>query len=193
MPYSPQFEEAFVLANRLHGDQLRKKTHVPYITHLMSVAALVAEFGGDEQQVIAGLLHDAVEDQGGAATLEQIHRRFGQRVARIVEDCTDTDQMPKPPWRERKEQFLDHLRDGAADDSVLVAAADKLHNARSIVAELTRYGPEVFNRFNGGREGTLWYYRAVTECLRERGAGPIVAELAVVVERMHEASQRGQR
>ena len=181
MPYSDQFEEALIYATRLHADQHRKNTEVPYVTHLMAVAALVAEYGGDENQVIAALLHDAVEDQGGAPRLAEIRQRFGDNVARMVDDCTDTDQSPKPPWRERKEAYIAHLRD-VDERSLLVSAADKVHNGRSIIATWREIGDRVFERFNGGRPGALWYFRAVFAALRNRGETPIVAELGRMVD-----------
>src|SRR5262245_39191214 len=125
MPYSPRFEEAFLHANRVHADQMRKVTQTPYVIHLLGVAALVGEYGGDEDQVIAALLHDAPEDQGGRAQLEEIHRTFGARVARIVEGCTDTFDDPKPPWRARKEAYIQHLATAPAE-VLIVSAADKL-------------------------------------------------------------------
>ncbi len=185
MLLSERFDEAFLFAHRLHARQYRKGSRIPYIGHLMAVSALVIDYGGDENQAIAALLHDAVEDQGGQATREQIRRRFGQTVARIVDDCTDTDQTPKPPWRTRKEQFLERLTQHVADESLLVIAADKLHNARTIVATLRVEGAATFDRFTGKQDGTLWYYREVAERLEQRRAGPIVAELQAVVRQMH--------
>src|SRR5262245_13654777 len=105
MPFSPRFEQAFLYANRLHADQVRKATGIAYVTHLMSVAGIVADYGGDEEQIIAALLHDVVEDQGGAPRLAEIRTQFGERVAGIVADCTDADTIPKPPWKARKEAY----------------------------------------------------------------------------------------
>jgi len=185
MSYSPRFKQAVDYAIDLHADQHRKATSIPYVTHLMSVAALVAEYGGTEDQVIAALLHDAVEDQGGAPRLEDVRRRFGQPVADIVQACTDTDQTPKPPWRERKEDYIAHLSH-ASPDVLLVSAADKLHNSRTIVADLRERGPDAFEIFTGRRDGTLWYYRSLVEVFESRFEGPIVAELARTVRQMHE-------
>src|SRR6185503_9823772 len=128
---SQRFESALVFAARLHGRQLRKGTCVPYVSHLLAVASLVLEDGGDEDEAIAALLHDAVEDQGGLPTLDRIRAEFGARVADIVLGCTDADSLPKPPWRERKERHLSHLRT-APDGVRRVSAADTLHNARAI-------------------------------------------------------------
>jgi GTP pyrophosphokinase len=177
---SARFEEAFTFAKRLHAGQYRKGTTIPYLAHLLGVASLVLEGGGDEDEVIAALLHDAAEDQGGWATLEEIRHRFGEKVATIVEGCTDAMTTPKPPWRERKEAYILHLRTASASER-LVSAADKLHNARSILADYRAMGEAVWDRFTGGREGTLWYYRALVEALRTAGPTPLVEELEWVV------------
>jgi GTP pyrophosphokinase len=192
---SPRFEDALVYASRLHAGQLRKGTPVPYVAHLLAVAALVLEHGGGEDEAIAALLHDAVEDQGGAATREEIRRRFGEAVVAIVDGCTDADTVPKPPWRKRKEAHVAHV--GHAAPAVrLVVAADKLHNARSIIADYRRLGETLWDRFRGGREGTLWYYRALVDALRAAGPTPLVEELERTVgelERMAAAEPRARR
>jgi (p)ppGpp synthase/HD superfamily hydrolase len=173
---SKKFEMALALAARLHTKQLRKGTSVPYVAHLLGVASLVLENGGDEDEAIAALLHDAVEDQGGARTLETIRRRFGNRVAEIVLGCTDADTTPKPPWRERKEAYLKHLRTAPASVR-LVSAADKLNNARAILADYRTCGEKLWKRFNGGREGTLWYYRALANVFNKKGPQRLAGEL----------------
>jgi (p)ppGpp synthase/HD superfamily hydrolase len=184
-PLGDRFDDALVYAARLHAEQLRKQTQVPYVSHLLAVCALVLEDGGDEDEAIAALLHDAVEDQGGAARLADIRDRYGDRVADIVDGCSDTDQSPKPPWRLRKEAYVAHLADPATSGSVLrVAAADKLHNARSVLAERHVVGDIVWDRFNAGRDEQLWYYRAVVEVLRTRFPGRLTDELADVVQRL---------
>lgn len=157
-----RFEEALLFAARRHAGHTRKGTEIPYIAHLMSVCALVVEAGGSEDEAIGALLHDAVEDQ--KATLAEIAARFGERVAEVVDHCSDTDEEPKPPWRERKEKFLARVG-GAPAAAQAVIAADKLHNVRSIAGDYERAGEVVWERFNGGRDGTLWYYRAVCEAL----------------------------
>ena len=180
MPYGEKFERALVCASRLHKDQYRKGTPTPYVTHLLAVAAIVGENGGTEDEVVAALLHDAPEDQGGEATLEDIRARFGVEVAKIVDGCTDTYRDPKPPWRERKERYLAHL--ASASDSVrLVSSADKLHNARAVLSDYRLLGEDLWERFNGGKEGTLWYYRSFVDSLRKGDDGPIVEELDRVV------------
>lgn len=159
-----RFDEALAYAAQLHREQRRKGSRVPYISHLLAVTATVIEHGGDEDEAIAALLHDSVEDQGGAATREQVRLRFGERVAAVVDGCTDTDVTPKPPWQGRKTAFIEALR--VANHSVhLVVAADKLHNAGSTLADYRRIGDEVWERFSGGREGTLWYYRSAVDIL----------------------------
>ncbi len=162
----PRFDEAFRYATNKHAEQTRKKTDVPYISHLMSVAALVLEAGGDEDQTIAALLHDVVEDCGGEPVLEEVRQRFGDRVANIVEGCTDTYTIPKLPWKQRKLDHLEVLR-RADEDIRLVSAADKLHNVRTILADYRTEGDRVWERFSGRRDGTLWYYRAVLDVLPE--------------------------
>ena len=183
MSYGEKFKRAVVYAARVHGDHYRKGTRVPYVTHLLAVAAIVGENGGTEDEVVAALLHDAPEDRGGEARLGDIRLRFGDAVAEIVAGCTDTYEDPKPPWRERKERHLAHLADAPASVR-LVSAADKLHNARSILADLRSLGEELWNRFTGGKEGTLWYYRALVEAYATAGVKPIVEELDRVVREM---------
>jgi GTP pyrophosphokinase len=165
-PITNRFDEAFVYAHQLHAAQTRKGSGTPYIAHLMSVAALVIESGGDEDAAIAGLLHDAVEDQGGQETLQEIERRFGDRVAIIVAGCTDADTIPKPPWQERKEQYLAHLTQ-APLDVLRVSVADKLHNSRAILLDYRLLGEALWERFTGGKEGSLWYYRRLAEIYQQ--------------------------
>jgi (p)ppGpp synthase/HD superfamily hydrolase len=158
----PRFLRAFLFAAEKHKGQGRKASSIPYIAHLMGVASLVLEAGGDEDLAIAALLHDVVEDCGGRPMLTEIRRRFGSRVAKIVDGCTDAYTDPKPPWRERKEHYIEHLKT-ADPDTRLVSAADKLNNVRSILSDYREVGEFVWARFNGGREGTLWYYRTLRD------------------------------
>jgi GTP pyrophosphokinase len=180
MALSARFDEALAFAAALHRDQVRKGTAVPYVSHLLGVVSIALEHGADEETAIAAVLHDAVEDQGGAATRERIRRRFGETVAAIVDGCTDTDVVPKPPWRPRKEAYIAHLERASAAVR-LVSAADKLHNARTILADLRQHGDAVWSRFTGGKAGTLWYYRAVVGVLAAAHRTPLVAELERVV------------
>jgi len=159
----PILERGLVYTSRLHADQTRKGPDgTPYVAHLLGVCSLTLEAGGDEEQAAAALLHDAAEDQGGRERLEEIRARFGDRVARIVEGCTDTFEAPKPDWRPRKEAYVARLGEESAE-VLFVACADKLYNARAILRDHRRVGDEVFRRFRAEREGTLWYYRAVAD------------------------------
>lgn len=180
MKLTERFEKALVYAVRLHAKQLRKGMQVPYTVHLLSVSALVLENGGDEDQAIAGLLHDAVEDQGGLPRLEEIRELFGERVALIVDGCTDAYYLPKAPWQQRKELYLDHLK-SVTPDVRLVSLADKVHNARSILASLYHEGDSAWSRFNGGKAGTLWYYTDLVRVFQETSQDYLTAELAKVV------------
>ena len=184
-----RFEQALLFAHRQHAGQLRKGTPAPYISHLLGVAGLVLEAGGDEDLAIAALLHDVVEDCGGAPMLEEVRRRFGKRVAHVVEGCTDTCLDPKPPWRRRKENYVRHLR-GADADTHLVSAADKLHNARHILADYHQDGNEIWARFHGKRNGTLWYYRALLKEFRRREPNRLVNELERVVSQLESAVRK---
>jgi (p)ppGpp synthase/HD superfamily hydrolase len=172
----PRFEEALVFATQKHSGQSRKQSTVPYVAHLLGVTSLVLEAGGDEDQAIAALLHDVVEDCGGAPMLAEVRQRFGDRVANIVDGCTDTDQDPKPPWRARKEDYLRHLQQGG-EDVRLVSVADKLHNVRSILADYRQLGEAVWERFTGRRDGTLWYYRALVDIYRQGPSNRLIDEL----------------
>ncbi len=175
-----RFERALVYAHRLHANQLRKGSDIPYYAHLLGVTALVLEDGGSEDEAIAALLHDAVEDQGGMATLEAIRSKFGDNVAVIVAGCTDSFETPKSPWKVRKVEYLAHLEQSGSGVR-RVSLADKLHNARSILANLRTIGPLTWKRFNGGREGTLWYYRSLVEIYQQGEASFMSEELARVV------------
>ncbi len=180
MAYSKRFDDALLYAVDVHRDQVRKGSGIPYVTHLLGVASIVGESGGSEDEVIAGLLHDAPEDHGGVERLEDIRGRFGERVAEIVAGCTDTYEEDKPEWWGRKRAYIEHLAD--APESVrLVSAADKLHNARAILADLRVLGDGLWGRFTGGKEGTLWYYRELVKTFRASGADAVVEELNRVV------------
>lgn len=177
---SDRFNVALGYAELAHRTQTRKGSDIPYVSHLLGVCALVMEHEGDEDQAIAALLHDAVEDQGGVPRLREISRLFGARVARIVECCTDAYLQPKPPWGERKKLYLATLKEHDPD-SWLVACADKLYNARSVLSDYRQFGEDLWERFNGGRDGTLWYYRSVTDELVRLMPGPLTDELAQTV------------
>src|SRR4029450_13566213 len=188
MQLSPQFEKALIYATRIHGGKLRKKTRIPYIGHILGVAAIAMEYGANETEAIAALLHDAVEDGGGPRRLRDIERKFGKKVARIVEGCTDTLQTPKPPWRQRKKNYIAHLKRFSASTR-LVSAADKLHNARAILHNLRYEGDNVWSRFNGGKEGGLRYYGPLVSGFREHGSNELIEELDRVVTKIEELAR----
>jgi (p)ppGpp synthase/HD superfamily hydrolase len=178
MPLSSKFSEALTYACLIHRDQRRKASDVPYVAHLLAVASLAIEAGATEAEAIAALLHDAIEDQ--KIPKEELAKLFGSEVSEIVDGCTDAHTHPKPPWRERKDQHLAHLAH-ASKSVVLVTTCDKLHNARAVLSDYRALGEAVWSRFNGGREGTLWYYRSVSNVLSSRGKTPLTEELERVV------------
>jgi (p)ppGpp synthase/HD superfamily hydrolase len=180
LPLSRAFDEALGYASRLHREQTRKGSGVPYIAHLLSVCSRVLTHGGGETQAIAALLHDAAEDQGGQATLDEISRRFGPAVAAIVADCTDSWVEPKPAWRPRKEAYLATLSKKPVM-SLLVSLADKTDNAEAILADYRVLGDALWGRFTGGREGTIWYYRSLTAIFDRVLPGPLAADLSRAV------------
>ena len=187
---TPRFTQAISLAARAHEGQNRKGTPIPYITHPVAVAGLVAQFGGDEDQQIAALLHDVLED-GGPQYAAEIEREFGTRVLSIVEGCTDgvpdaTGQ--KPPWAERKQVYIAHLAK-AEVDVLLVSGCDKLSNARAILDDLVAIGPAVFERFTAKKEGTLWYYAELSKIFTEANA-PMAKQLTMTVDQIHELAEK---
>jgi (p)ppGpp synthase/HD superfamily hydrolase len=164
MILSEAFARAMVDAESYHHEQSRKSTDIPYVSHLLGVCSLVLEAGGNETEAIAALLHDAAEDCGGRPVLSAIEAQFGSDVARIVEACSDAFVAvgeAKPPWRQRKATYIEHLR-SADESTLLVSAADKLHNLRAIQADFMQIGDSVFDRFSTGspnkRADVLWYY-----------------------------------
>lgn len=192
------FDRALVYASHVHGGDVRKGTTIPYMSHLMSVSALVLEAGASETQAIAALQHDVAEDFGGEGRLDDVRHRFGPEVADIVEACSDSlaaDPTQKAPWRQRKEQYVAHLTKEGPADALLVSLADKLHNARSIARDQQELGDALFSRFTAGkhdaeagREATQWYYAELLEVFEARtedlpsGARPLVRELRAVVD-----------
>jgi (p)ppGpp synthase/HD superfamily hydrolase len=190
MPFSPRFTDALVYVTALHGEQRRKVSGEPYLAHLLAVTAVVMENGGTEDECIAALLHDAVEDQGGRATLDEIGRRFGPAVADIVIGCSDAFEKPKPPWRDRKESHIARVRDASASVR-LVVAADKLHNAQSLLREYRRRGESLWTFFHGGRDGTLWYFRAMTDALSAAARTPLIEDLDRTVRALEKIAMPG--
>ena len=181
-----RFEAALAYAHQVHQGQRRKGTGIPYIAHILGVAAIAMEYGADEDEAIGALLHDAAEDGGGEATLAEIRARFGDAVADIVLGCSDSlveDPEDKLPWMERKENYLAHLEH--ANGSVcLVSAADKLHNVRSIIRDYREHGDEVWDRFQGRRDGTLWYYETVAHALLRRHYSQLTRDLQQAVDEL---------
>lgn len=178
-----KFESALVYATRLHADQKRKISGVPYISHLLSVAALVIEAGGTEEEAIAALLHDSIEDQGGKPTREDIRQQFGETVVAIIDGCTEWDTPPKPPWLERKTRYLDKLRH-ASPSVRLVSLADKLHNARSLLADWRQHGDVIWTEFSSGKDKTLWFYQSLVQVYHQTNADWMTQELEQVVSQL---------
>ncbi|MEM7714907.1 MAG: HD domain-containing protein [Cyanobacteria bacterium P01_A01_bin.68] len=170
------FEQALIYATQLHANQIRKVDKIPYISHLMSVSALILEAGGTEDEAIAGLLHDAVEDQGGKATREEIRQKFGETVVEIVDGCTETDITPKPPWKERKIQYIENIRNGS-DSVKLVSQADKLHNARSLLIGYQNQGDKLWDYFSGSKEDKLWFYGELLKIYQQGNVNFMTVEL----------------
>lgn len=178
-----RLSEALVYASWLHAAQVRKGSSIPYLAHLLAVVSIVLDYGGNEDEAIAAVLHDAVEDQGGLPTLEEIRKRFGPVVANIVAGCSESTDNPKPPWRVRKEEYLGWIVRAPASVR-LVSAADKLHNVRAVVKDFREIGDALWSRFRGGKAGTLWYYRSLVAAYRRAGSTPLVEELARVVREL---------
>jgi (p)ppGpp synthase/HD superfamily hydrolase len=182
--------QALALAVQAHDGQMRKGTAIPYIAHPMGVASIALEFGASEDQAIAALLHDALED-GGPHYAPLIEAQFGAGVLALVQACTDgvpDASGVKADWGERKRAYLTHLAE-AHDEVLLVSGADKLHNARAIVSDLITIGPDVFKRFKAGREGTLWYYRALADVFTRRRA-PMAVMLDAEVRQMERLAKQ---
>lgn len=177
---SDRFDRAVGYAREVHAGQTRKGTDRPYVGHLLGVASLVLDAGGDEDEAIAGLLHDSAEDHGGRDRLADIRAHFGDKVARIVEACTDSWSTPKEPWMERKQRYVEHARTLASDE-LRVSAADKVHNTYAILRDLRTIGEDVWKRFNATPDDVLWYYQALARAYREAGGGPLVDELERIV------------
>ena len=183
----PRLEQAFRYAAEKHAGQTRKQSAVPYLSHLMAVTSLVLEGGGDEDMAMAALLHDVVEDCGGMPRLREVRRKFGARVAKIVEGCTDSFSDPKLPWIIRKREYLQRLKH-EDDETRLVSASDKLHNVRTVMADYRQDGESIWKRFSGGRDGTLWYYRALSDEFLRRKPNRITRELAIAVQELEKTT-----
>ena len=178
-----KFEQALIYATQLHANQTRKVDKIPYISHLMSVSALILEAGGSEDEAIAGLLHDAVEDQGGKATREEIREKFGETVVEIVDGCTETDITPKPPWKQRKIDYIENIRNGS-DSVKLVSLADKLHNARSLLIGYRNKGDKLWDYFSGSKEDKLWFYGELLEIYQQGNINFMTVELERILQEL---------
>jgi (p)ppGpp synthase/HD superfamily hydrolase len=183
--YSERLIDALAVAARLHAGQRRKGSDIPYLSHLLGTCAIALDYGAGEDEAIAALLHDAIEDVQPTVVARAAVAAFGPEVLRIVEGCTDSDTHPKPPWRDRKQAYVAHVAD--LDGPVLlVSTADKLHNSRSIVSDLRRFGDATWDRFKGRRDGSLWYYRVLVDAFRANPAHlpELVDELDQAVSEM---------
>jgi (p)ppGpp synthase/HD superfamily hydrolase len=185
---TPIMYTALELAFRLHGHDARKESQIPYLAHLLSVCALVQLDGGSQEEAIAALLHDAIEDKSTQISREEIGKQFGQKVLNIVKISSDTPSDyvggPKPPWKERKQAYIKHIYE--TDPALLrVTVADKVDNARAILADYQRIGDEVWKRFNAGKDGQLWYYKSCVEAFAAAGfKGPLLEELRKLVDQL---------
>ena len=188
MNLSPKFEQGLQYATLIHAGQLRKGTEIPYIAHLLGVASIALEYGANEDEAIGALLHDAGEDAGGDARIEDIRRKFGGAVADIVQGCTDAVTIPKPPWKKRKEDYIAHVPSASASVR-LVSAADKLHNARAILRDYRRIGEALWPVFNAGRDDQLWYYRSLVTAFSQANRNELIEELDGVVTEIELASK----
>ena len=187
---TPKFTEAMAYAAEKHATQTRKGSGIPYLGHLLSVAGFVIEADGTEAEAIAALLHDAAEDQGGEPTLAEIRGKFGDEVADIVDECSDTFETPKPPWRERKQRYIDHLPE-ASDGAILVSLADKLHNAHAILRDFRAHGDELWQRFSvQDPQLHLWYYRSLLDVYAQRVDNWMVDELREVIDALDDRIKR---
>jgi (p)ppGpp synthase/HD superfamily hydrolase len=175
-----RFDDAVKYARDVHAGQTRKGTNTPYIAHLLGVASIVLDDGGSEDEAIAALLHDAAEDHGGRARLDDIRSRYGDAVARIVEDCTDSWETPKKPWAERKLAYAHHART-LPPSSLRVSVADKVHNAYAILRDLRDQGESVWGRFKASADDVISYYQSLVRSYREAGGGKLVDELSRIV------------
>lgn len=187
MNLSSKFDQALQYAVLVHAGQVRKGTEIPYVSHLLAVASIALEYGANEDEAIGALLHDAVEDGGGPARMADIRHRFGEAVADIVHGCTDAEVVPKPPWRKRKEDYIAHIPAAPAPVR-LVSAADKLHNARAILRDYRIHGEDLWSRFNGGKDGTLWYYRSLVDAFSKAERNELIEELDRIVSEIERIS-----
>ncbi len=186
VPLSTRFDHALLFASQVHRDQDRKKSGIPYISHLLGVASIVLDYGGDEEMAIAALLHDAVEDHGGRPMLKMIEQIFGSRVAKIVDGCTDSyaeDPRKKEGWERRKFRYLRRIRHEDAETR-FVSAADKLYNARAVLRDLRYNGDTAFERFSAPKTKIIWYYRSLVTEYRAGGVTHLLKPLLDDLDRV---------
>lgn len=189
---SSRFRRALLYASRIHGSKLRKKTKIPDIGHVLGVTATALEYGANETEAIAALLHDAVEDAGGEKRLRDIRKRFGKGVAMIVEGCTDSLEERKPPWLERKKRYVVHVR-RASQPTKLVSAADKLQNVRSLARCYRTEGERIWERYDSGKPGALWYYRALIKAFTGKRIAPLVRDLNLALTELERLTNHGRK
>lgn len=175
-----RLDEAVKYAREVHATQTRKGSGTPYLGHLIGVASIVLDDGGSEDEAIGALLHDAAEDQGGRGRLAAIRARFGDAVARIVEDCTDSWDTPKAPWAERKRAYVRHART-LPPPSLRVSAADKVHNTYTLLRDLRNEGETVWSRYGATADDVMAYYEGLVRAYRQAGGGRLVDELDRIV------------
>jgi (p)ppGpp synthase/HD superfamily hydrolase len=189
MILSPRFDQALQYTVLIHAGQKRKGTEIPYLAHLLGVTSIALEYGANEDEAIGALLHDAGEDAGGDGRIADIRHRFGDAVADIVQGCTDAVVIPKPPWRKRKGDYIAHVPHTSASIR-LASASDKLHNARAILRDLRQLGDALWSRFNGGKEGTIWYYRSLITAFRQADTSELIDELDRVVTEIEQLAEK---
>jgi len=187
-----KFSKALAYASRLHGGKLRKKTRIPDIGHVLGVTAIALEYGATGTEAVAALLHDAAEDAGGRKRLNDIRQKFGPAVAKIVDGCTDSYDEPKPPWLERKREYVRHVRT-APVSTQLVSAADKLQNVRSLLRNYCDEGDRLWKRYNCGKEGALWYYRALVQAFGGKRIESLVRDLDLAVTQLEYIANHGRK
>jgi len=189
---SSKFDRALLYAAKLHRGKLRKKTKIPDIAHLLGVTAIALEYGANQTEAIAALLHDAVEDAGGRKRLNDIRRKFGHAVAKIVDGCSDSYAEPKPSWLDRKKEYVALVR-RASISTKLVSASDKLQNVRSLLRNYREGGGQLWQRYDSGKEGALWYYRALVKAFTGKRIRPLVQELDRAVSELESLANHGRQ
>ena len=192
MNLTNRFEDALNFVTKLHKEQNRKGTSIPYISHLLAVASIVIEHSNSEDEVIGALLHDAVEDHPHEGkTKEDIKTLFGDKILSLVLECSDSEVIPKPPWEKRKEKYIDHVK-SISSSAQLISLADKLHNSRTILRDYKEVGEKLWVRFTGKKDGTLWYYRTLVNTYKDINNLPnsLVSEIDEIVTSLEDLSNQ---